>query len=151
MIGLRGTRKGAIARQDRRSHSFQIILNGHRQTLIARLHLFTGRFFEGDRTRRLYSINNWLKNFCSYAPDRLKGVGAINLHAPESIVDELHRIVDFGWKALFLRPNLVKGRLLSDSAYEPFWTECDQLKIAVDITKELTVVWQAELEYYFSR
>ncbi|MEH2364901.1 MAG: amidohydrolase family protein [Nostoc sp.] len=79
------------------------------------------------------AYNNWLKDFCSYAPDRLKGVGAINLHAPESMVDELHRIVDFGWKAVFLRPNPVKGRLLSDSAYEPFWTECDRLEIAVGI------------------
>jgi uncharacterized protein len=63
----------------------------------------------------------------------LKGVGAINLHAPESMVHELHRIVDFGWKAVFLRPNRVKGRLLSDSAYEPFWRECEQLGIAVGI------------------
>lgn len=79
------------------------------------------------------AYNNWLKDFCSYDPDRLKGVGAINLHAPESMVHELHRIVDFGWKAVFLRPNPVKGRLLSDSAYEPFWTECDRLGIAVGI------------------
>lgn len=79
------------------------------------------------------AYNNWLKDFCSYDPDRLKGVGAINLHAPESMVDELHRIVDFGWKAVFLRPNPVKGRLLSDCAYEPFWTECEEMGIAVGI------------------
>ncbi len=79
------------------------------------------------------AYNNWLKDFCNYDPNRLKGVGAINLHSPESMVDELHRIVDFGWKAVFLRPNPVKGRLLSDSAYEPFWRECEQLGIAVGI------------------
>lgn len=79
------------------------------------------------------AYNNWLKDFCNYDPNRLKGVGAINLHSPESMVDELHRIADFGWKAVFLRPNPVKGRLLSDSAYEPFWRECEQLGIAVGI------------------
>ena len=79
------------------------------------------------------AYNNWLKDFCSYDRDILKGVGAINLHAPEEMVGELHRIVDFGWKAVFLRPNPVKGRLLSDSVYEPFWTECEQLGIAVGI------------------
>lgn len=79
------------------------------------------------------AYNNWLKDFCNYDPNRLRGVGAINLHSPESMVDELHRIVDFGWKAVFLRPNPVKGRLLSDSAYEPFWRECEQLGIAVGI------------------
>ncbi|NEO42072.1 MAG: amidohydrolase [Moorea sp. SIOASIH] len=79
------------------------------------------------------AYNNWLKDFCSYDQDRLKGVGAINPHAPEEMVKQLHQIADFGWKAVFLRPNPVKGRLLSDSAYEPFWTECEQLGIAVAI------------------
>ncbi|BAY84763.1 putative amidohydrolase 2 [Calothrix parasitica NIES-267] len=79
------------------------------------------------------AYNNWLKDFCNYDRERLKGVGAINLHSPESMVHELHQIVDFGWKAVFLRPNPVKGRLLSDTAYEPFWRECEQLGIAVGI------------------
>lgn len=70
-----------------------------------------------------HAYNTWLyEEFCSYAPDKLKGVGAINLHAPEQMVTELYRIAEFGWKAVFLRPNPVKGRLLSDTAYEPFWT-----------------------------
>ncbi|MBD2454698.1 amidohydrolase [Nostoc sp. FACHB-87] len=80
------------------------------------------------------AYNTWLyEEFCSYAPDKLKGVGAINLHAPEQMVSELHRIADFGWKSVFLRPNPVKGRLLSDFAYEPFWTACEELDIAVGI------------------
>jgi predicted TIM-barrel fold metal-dependent hydrolase len=81
-----------------------------------------------------HAYNTWLyEEFCSYAPDKLKGVGAINLHAPEQMVSELHRIADFGWKSVFLRPNPVKGRLLSDRAYEPFWTSCEELGIAVGI------------------
>lgn len=80
------------------------------------------------------AYNTWLyEEFCSYAPDRLKGVGAINLHAPEEIVSELHRIAKFGWKSVFLRPNPVKGRLLSDPAYEPFWSACEELGVAVGI------------------
>ncbi|TVP61689.1 MAG: amidohydrolase [Nodularia sp. (in: Bacteria)] len=81
-----------------------------------------------------HAYNTWLyEEFCSSAPDRLKGVGAINLHAPEQMVAELYRIANFGWKAVFLRPNPVKGRLLSDPAYEPFWTACEELGIAVSI------------------
>ncbi len=60
-------------------------------------------------------------------------MGAINLHAPEAMVKELHKIANYGGKAVFLRPNPVKGRLLSDSVYEPFWTECEVLGIAVGI------------------
>lgn len=79
------------------------------------------------------AYNNWLQDFCSYDPQILRGVGAINLHAPQEMVSELHRVAEFGWKAVVLRPNPVKGRLLSDIAYEPFWTECDRLGIAVSI------------------
>ena len=79
------------------------------------------------------AYNNWLRDFCSYDAEILRGVGAINLHAPEEMVPELRRIAAFGWKAVFLRPNPVKGRLLNDSAYEPFWSECERLGIAVSI------------------
>ncbi|BAY46202.1 putative amidohydrolase 2 [Scytonema sp. HK-05] len=79
------------------------------------------------------AYNNWLRDFCSYDPQILKGVGAINLHAPEEMVPELHRIAEFGCQAVVLRPNPVKGRLLSDPSYERFWTECERLGIAVSI------------------
>ena len=79
------------------------------------------------------AYNNWLRDFCSYDVQSLRGVGAINLHDPEEMVPELRRIAEFGWKAVFLRPNPVKGRLLSDPAYEPFWTECERLEISVGL------------------
>ncbi|MBE9224891.1 amidohydrolase [Phormidium sp. LEGE 05292] len=77
------------------------------------------------------AYNNWLRDFCSYDPQILKGVGAINLHAPEEMVSELLRIEEFGWKTVFLRPNPIKGRLLSHPTYEAFWTKCEELEIAV--------------------
>lgn len=79
------------------------------------------------------AYNNWLRDFCSYDSQILRGVGIINLHAPEEMVLELQRVAEFGWKAVMLRPNPVKGRLLSDPAYELFWTRCEQLGIAVGI------------------
>ncbi|NEQ97074.1 MAG: amidohydrolase [Cyanothece sp. SIO2G6] len=80
------------------------------------------------------AYNTWLyEEFCSYDPDRLRGVGAINLHAPDEMVKELHRIANFGWKAVFLRPNPVKGRILSDPIYEPFWAACEDFDLAVGI------------------
>jgi uncharacterized protein len=79
------------------------------------------------------AYNNWLRDFCSYDPGILRGVGAINLHAPEEMVPELCRIAEFGWKAVVLRPNPVKGRLLSDPIYEHFWSECERLRVSVSI------------------
>jgi len=80
------------------------------------------------------AYNTWLyEEFCSYDPARLKGVAAVNQHDPEDMVKELHRMANLGWKAVFLRPNPVKGRILSDPAYEPFWTACEDLDMAVGI------------------
>ncbi|HEV7489148.1 MAG TPA: amidohydrolase family protein [Thermoanaerobaculia bacterium] len=79
------------------------------------------------------AYNSWLHDFCDHDPHVLRAVGAINRHAPEEMVPELRRIADFGWRAVALRPNPIKGRLLSDPAYEPFWTECEALNIAVGI------------------
>jgi predicted TIM-barrel fold metal-dependent hydrolase len=79
------------------------------------------------------AYNRWLRDFCSYNPKMLQGVGVVNLHNPEEMVSELQQIANFGWKAVFLRPNPVKGRLLSDSAYEPFWFKCEELGIAVSL------------------
>lgn len=79
------------------------------------------------------AYNNWLRDFCSYDPQILRGVGAINRHEPNEMVPELRRIAEFGWKAVELCANPIKGRLLSDPAYEPFWNECEQLEIAVGI------------------
>ena len=79
------------------------------------------------------AYNNWLHDFVAYEPHILHGVGAINRHAPEEMVPELRRITSFGWKAVVLRPNPIKGRLLSDPAYEPFWSECERLDVAVGL------------------
>ena len=79
------------------------------------------------------AYNNWLRDFCSYNPQILRGVGIVNLHNPEDMAPELNRIVKFGWKAVCLLPNPVKGRILSDPTYEPFWAECETLGIAVGI------------------
>ncbi|NEO73283.1 amidohydrolase family protein [Moorena sp. SIO3H5] len=79
------------------------------------------------------AYNNWLQDFCKHDPQKLKGVGAINQHDPADMVPELQRIAEFGWRAVFIRPNPVKGRILSDPAYEPFWSECERLNIAVTV------------------
>ncbi|MBD2492123.1 amidohydrolase family protein [Aulosira sp. FACHB-615] len=79
------------------------------------------------------AYNNWLRDFCSYNPQILIGVGLVNLHNPDDLVPELNRILKFGWKAVCLLPNPVKGRLLNHVAYEPFWAECERQNIAVGL------------------
>ncbi|RKI01700.1 amidohydrolase family protein [Corallococcus sp. AB038B] len=75
--------------------------------------------------------NTWLHGFCAHQPERLRGVGLISRHQPEAMVAEVRRVAGFGWRAVMVRPNPIGGRLLSDAAYEPFWSECEKLSLAV--------------------
>jgi predicted TIM-barrel fold metal-dependent hydrolase len=79
------------------------------------------------------AYNGWLRDYCSVEPRRLRGVGLMSLHDPVALVEELERIASFGWTAVVVRPNPVKGRLLSDPAYEPFWSACERHSIAVAV------------------
>ncbi|MDI1430140.1 amidohydrolase family protein [Polyangium sorediatum] len=77
------------------------------------------------------AYNRWLHDFCAHDPARLRGVGVVNVHDPAAMVEDLACIAAWGWTAVVLRPNPVKGRLLSDPAYEPFWAACERLDVAV--------------------
>jgi predicted TIM-barrel fold metal-dependent hydrolase len=79
------------------------------------------------------AYNEWLRDFCSRDPARLRGVGVVAPHNPPAMIDELERIAGYGFTAVTLRPNPIQGRLLSDAAYEPFWAECERLSIAVAV------------------
>jgi predicted TIM-barrel fold metal-dependent hydrolase len=79
------------------------------------------------------AYNHWLQDFCNYDAQILRGVGAINAHTPEEMELQLHQIIEFGWRAVTLRPTPIKGKLLSDPGYEAFWTECEKFGIAVGL------------------
>jgi predicted TIM-barrel fold metal-dependent hydrolase len=79
------------------------------------------------------AYNAWLRDFCSTAPDRLRGVGALCLHEPEALPGEVEHIASFGWKAVVIPPNPVGGRTLAHPAYEPFWSTCERLSMAVSL------------------
>lgn len=79
------------------------------------------------------AYNDWLRDFCSASPERLRGAGALSLHDPVELVAELERVASFGWKAVVVPPNPVGGRTLSHPDYEPFWSACERRSIAVAI------------------
>ena len=83
---------------------------------------------------RIY--NDWLFEFCSYNPNRLKAVPGLSLHDPKDAIAELKRVAAMGVKAVFVRPNPIVNetmRTLGDPAYEPLWTEAERLGISFGI------------------
>jgi predicted TIM-barrel fold metal-dependent hydrolase len=79
------------------------------------------------------AYNAWLYDFCRPDPARLRGVGLISVHEPARMVGELERILEYGWRAVVLRPNPARGRTLGNPAYEPFWRACEQHDVAIAI------------------
>ncbi len=82
----------------------------------------------GTAIARAY--NDWLYDFCGYVPDRMFGAGMISPFDTESAASEAHRAVEeLGFKAVFLRPNIVNGRNWHDPCYDPLWAEIERLGI----------------------
>ena len=76
------------------------------------------------------AYNNWLYEFCSYAPDRLYGAAMLSPFEVQSAVTEARRAVtELGFKGIFIRPNIVNGRNWHDGHYDPLWAELEELDV----------------------
>jgi predicted TIM-barrel fold metal-dependent hydrolase len=68
------------------------------------------------------AYNNWLYDYCGADRRRLMGVGVVPVQDIDAAVAECRRCIrELGFKAVFVRPNPVKERLLSDSYYDPLY------------------------------
>src|SRR5580698_5136602 len=69
------------------------------------------------------AYNNWLRDYCSAAPNRLYGVGMVPLQDTDAAVAEMGRCVeDLGFKAIMLRPAAYRDtKKLNHPDYDAFW------------------------------
>lgn len=78
------------------------------------------------------AYNNWLAEYCSTDPTRLKGVALIPLQETRLAVEELKRAKnELGLLGIFWRPNPVKGRKLDDPDYLPIYETAADLGVAI--------------------
>lgn len=76
--------------------------------------------------------NDWLSEFCSYAPDRLVGLALISLYDVDEAIAELARAAKLGHRGamIFLSPPAPCPPYTS-KAYDPFWEAAQELDLAV--------------------
>ncbi len=76
------------------------------------------------------AYNDWLFDFCQRDNQRMLGAGMISVYDVNDAVAETHRVVaDMGFKAVFLRSNIVNGKTWHDSYYDPLWDTLERLDI----------------------
>ncbi len=78
------------------------------------------------------AYNNWMYDFCSYEPGRMYGAGMVSPFDVTTAIEEARRCVEeMGFKAIFLRPNIVENRNWHDPYYDPLWAEIERLGVPV--------------------
>ena len=78
------------------------------------------------------AYNNWMFDFCKDHPGRLYGAGYVAPHDVEAAVVEVRRCVEeLGFKAAFMRPDIINGRQWHNHYYDPLWAECQRQNIPV--------------------
>lgn len=96
------------------------------------------------------AYNNWLAEYCSYHPERLKGVCQLPLLDTAASVAELRRAVEeLGLVGIFWRPNPLRGRKLDHADYLPIYEAAADLGVPVCIHEGArTVLPQAGSDRY---
>ena len=76
--------------------------------------------------------NDWITDFCSEDPARMKAAGLITLHDATLAAQEMRRIKkDLGHVASCLTPEPVLGRQLPEPYFDPIWEEAQDLDLPV--------------------
>jgi predicted TIM-barrel fold metal-dependent hydrolase len=78
------------------------------------------------------AYNDWMKDFCDHAPDRMFGAGMVPPHDVGGAVAEARRCVqELGFRAIFLAPSTVNRRPWHHPVYDPLWAEIERIDVPV--------------------
>jgi predicted TIM-barrel fold metal-dependent hydrolase len=87
----------------------------------------------GLATALARAYNDWLHDFCAYAPARLKGVAVLALQDMETARQELRRAVkDLGFVGAFVMPD-VQCKTLMDPYFYPLYETLQELDVPLAI------------------
>jgi uncharacterized protein len=76
------------------------------------------------------AYNNWIHEFASYSPERLKWVAMLPVHDVHLACRELVRCVrELGAVGSFIRPNLVNGHYWHSNYWDPLYTVHEELGV----------------------
>ena len=78
------------------------------------------------------AYNDWMYDFCSVDPNRMFGAGMISVYDINDAVTETRRAVkELGFKAVFVRSNVIVGKNWHDPYFEPLWDTLEELDVPI--------------------
>ncbi len=84
------------------------------------------------------AYNTWLADFCSKAPDHLKGIGLISLKDVERGIEELRRIRELGLVGGMIALSPGEEQQYNDGRYDPFWAAAQEMEIPLSLHASTT-------------
>jgi predicted TIM-barrel fold metal-dependent hydrolase len=79
------------------------------------------------------AYNNWLAEFCSTDPARLKGIAMINLDDVQDGIKELERTAKMGFAGAMITEYPFEDRRYEQPEYEPFWAAAQALDMPLSL------------------
>ncbi len=79
------------------------------------------------------SYNDWIAEYCSAYPDRLKGIAMINVDDPQEGVEELQRVAKLGLAGAMISSYPKEDGQYDNPVYEPFWAAAQDLNMPLSL------------------
>jgi predicted TIM-barrel fold metal-dependent hydrolase len=79
------------------------------------------------------AYNDWLAEYCSYAPKRMAGLALISLYDPQAGARELERCAKMGLKGAMIWCSPPPDQPYSADLYDPFWAAAQEMKMPVSL------------------
>ena len=83
-----------------------------------------------------HSYNDWLADFCSAAPDKLKGIAMLNVDDVGVAVKELQRCRKMGFIGAMITAYPPKGKTYDMPRYENLWAAARDLEVPLSLHAE---------------
>ncbi len=95
------------------------------------------------------AYNDWMYDFCALDPNRMFGAGMISVFDINDAVAEVRRSVqELGFKAVFVRSNVVTGKNWHDPYFEPLWDVLSELDVPIGFHEASGSLSQQAAEHF---
>ncbi len=79
------------------------------------------------------AYNDWLAEYCGYAPKRMAGLALISLYDPKAGARELERCAKLGLKGAMIWCSPPEEQPYSSEVYDPFWAAAQEMNMPISL------------------